>query len=95
MSIQESFEEFEQHAADLDRHASREKLTELHAAITAAWKLAREIRECGRLDMDSYGRLADVTAHLAVAEGECGRACSVEEGYAAQERSESVIGGGL
>jgi hypothetical protein len=80
MSIQESFECF-------TRHETTAKLDELHRMIEAAWKLARELRDNADVSMDSAGRLADVTAHLAVASGEVervrvgeSRAPSVEQG---------------
>jgi hypothetical protein len=59
----------------ITRHESRAKLDELHALIVKAWKLARELRDNADVSMDSAGRLADVTAHLAVAQEEVRIVC--------------------
>jgi hypothetical protein len=93
MSIQQAFEKFEEHQAELDRHASREKLDECEALIGRALQLAREIRQCGRLDVDASEALREAVSFLVPAQAWVGRACVVESGCAAQERYEEFVGG--
>jgi hypothetical protein len=88
MSIRESFEEFEQHAAELDREESREKLEELHRLIGKALDVARAVRDGGRLDRDASAALREAMSLLIPAHAYAAKACLVEEQTSAQEMSE-------
>jgi hypothetical protein len=93
MSIQKSFEAFEEHQAELDRQASRDALNECEALIGRALQLAREIRQCGRLDSLASAHLREAVSFLVPAQALVGRACSVESGCASQEAFEEFAGG--
>lgn len=86
MSIQSSFEQFEQHAAD--REEARANLEKLHAALTLALDLVRDLNDFGPLEVETHKHVREVYLSLISLHQVAGAACVVEARAASAEKWE-------